>query len=253
MILTVAELCDKAAQYLQSISVGNKNYSYTPTDSLKNGGIIKTYNFDIQCPDYCTYYDKGTEFLGMSEEEVQKLITIGYKTVTINMNIKTNEDIPEEYLKPVSNDDIKQDWDTYKQQCIYTKLNSTAYVGVTSLFVFLYLFRYFVDIRFCQFSDIYTKTHIWLYKTGDLEYNPASMELASKSFIDKSMMDAYINTLIEEIVNRDTHRVLGAATSTNSCSSSSSSSSCSSSSSSSSCSSSSSSSSSLFIAYFNLG
>ena len=79
------------------------------------------------------------------------------------------------------------------------------------------------------------------------------MILASNSIIDKTLIDSYINTLVTEIVNRDTHKVLGAAASTNSCSSSSSSSSCSSSSSSSSCSSSSSSSSSLFIAYFNLG
>lgn len=252
MILTVAELCDKAARYLQSILVGNKNYTYNPADSLKNGGIIKAYDFNITCPDYSRYYTRGTR-LGITEEEVKKLITDGKKVRTVKMYIKTNEDIPEEYIKPVSNNDIVTSWNNYKEQYIYTKLDSKAYVSVTSLFTFLYLFRYFVDTHFCQFSDIYTKTHVWLYKTGVVKYNPANMTLSKNNLMDKTMMDVYINTLVTEIVSRDTHKVLGAAASTNSCSSSSSSSSCSSSSSSSSCSSSSSSSSSLFIAYFNLG
>ena len=250
MILTIAELCDKAARYLQSITVGNKNNIYTPAEALKNGGTIKTYDFEIKCPDNCEYYPEGTR-IGAPEDTIKK--TLGYKNRTVKMYIKTNEDIGEEYLKAVSNSDIATDWNSYKNQYVYSKINSEAHVSVTSLFLFLYLFRYFIDTRFHQFSDIYTNTNIWLYKTGNIKYNPADMLLAGESFIDKSMMDSYINTLISEVVNRDTHTVLGAAASTNSCSSSSSSSSCSSSSSSSSCSSSSSSSSSLFIAYFNLG
>ena len=252
MILTVSELCDKAAKYLQSVSIGNKNSNYEPTDSLKSGNVIKTYNFQVETPDVAKYWPKNSR-LNLTEQEAAKQISIGTKSRTIKINIKTTEDIPEEYLKSVSNNGIVQDWDKYVNEFIYSKINSEAYVGVSSLFLFLYLFRYFIDTRFCQFSDIYTKAHIWLYKTGDAEYNPDNMILASNSIIDKTLIDSYINTLVTEIVNRDTHKVLGAAASTNSCSSSSSSSSCSSSSSSSSCSSSSSSSSSLFIAYFNLG
>lgn len=263
MILTVAELCDKAARYLQSISVGNKGYTYIPPDALKKGGEIKSYSFLVECPDECRYYEEVTR-LDIPEEDCIKLgLTKGKNNVrkypsegkkrTIQMYIKTNEDIPKEYIKPVSNDDIVKTWKDYAEQYIYTKLDGTTFVSITSLFTFLYLFRYFVDTHFCQFSDIYTKTSVWLYKTGVAEYNPTNMVISSENLMDKTMMDAYISTLVTEIVSRDTHKVLGAAASTNSCSSSSSSSSCSSSSCSSSCSSSSSSSSSLFIAYFNLG
>lgn len=252
MILTVSELCDKAAKYLQSVSIGNKNSNYEPADSLKNGNVIKTYNFQVETPDVANYYPKNSK-INLTEQEAEKLISIGTKKRTIKINIKTDENISEEYLNSISNNGIVQDWNNYVNEFVYSRINSKAYVGMSSLFLFLYLFRYFVDARFCQFSDIYTKAHVWLYKTGNVKYNPDNMVLADNSIIDKTLMDAYINTLVKEIVNRDTHKILGAAASTNSCSSSSSSSSCSSSSSSSSCSSSSSSSSSLFIAYFNLG
>lgn len=263
MILTIAELCDKAGKYLQSINIGNKNSNYVPDNTLKNGNTIKTYKFEIPTPSVTNYYPhdpkdpfnlsnpKNTK-INRPEDEITPTITSA-KIRTIRMYIKTNEDIPIEYLRSTSDFNILQDWSEYKKQFIYTKIDSDAYVGVSSLFVFLYLFRYFVDSRFCQFSDIYTQSNVWLYNTGSVDYDPAEMLLASNSIIDKTLMDTYINTLVTEIVNRDTHKVLGAAASTNSCSSSSSSSSCSSSSSSSSCSSSSSSSSSLFIAYFNLG
>lgn len=251
MILTIAELCDKAGKYLQSINIGNKNSNYVPDNTLKNGNTVKTYDFTVFTPSVANYYPKDT-IINKPDEEIKPTLTT-QKRRTIHMYIKTNEDIPVEYLTGVSNLNILQDWNEYKKQFIYTKISSDTYVGMSSLMVFLYYFRYFVDIRFCQFSDIYTQSNIWLYKTGSAKYEPTEMLLAEDNIIDKTLMDAYIDTLVTEIVNRDTHKVLGAAASTNSCSSSSSSSSCSSSSSSSSCSSSSSSSSSLFIAYFNLG
>ena len=47
MILTLTQLCDKAANYLQSIKIGNKNANYMPNNSLKAGTTLKTYSFTI--------------------------------------------------------------------------------------------------------------------------------------------------------------------------------------------------------------
>ena len=239
MILTLAELCDKAANYLQSIKIGNKNTTYSPEGSLKAGTTLKTYSFNIQCPAYI--------------DSTNPAAYTGKVTRTVQLNIKTNENIPSVYLKAVSDSGIVADWNDFKDRYIYSKLNSNTYVSLSSMFLFLYLFRYFVDTRFCQFTDIYTKSSVWLYKTGSVAYAPSNLGLAGNSVIDKAIMDTYINTLVSEIVQRDTLKTLKASSSSNSCSSSSSSSSCSSSSSSSSRTSSSSSSSSLFIAYFNMG
>lgn len=229
MIASVAELCDKALEYLLSISVGNKNATYSPSGSLKSGTVLKTYSFSIATPDVNTSVAR-----------------------TSTMSISTNESIPSAYLTAVDNAKITSDWNSYKTNYIYTKISSNTRISLSSMFLFLYLFRYFVDKKFCLFTDIYTQSSVWLYNTGTVTYSPGDMSLNLNS-LDSSAMNTYMTTLINEITSRDTLKTLKASSSNNSCSSSSCSSSCSSSSSSSSCSSSSSSSSSLFIAYFNIG
>ena len=220
MISTIGELCNKALEYLLSINVSNKNTTYSPTGSLKAGTVLKTYNFAIKTPS-----------------------VNGQVSRTSTMSITTNENIPTQYLTSVSNATITSHWNSYVQSYIYTKLSPDTYVSVSSMFLFLYLFRYFVDKRFCLFTDIYTKSSVWLYNTGNVTYSPSSMEL-NKNVLDATTMNKYMTTLIEEIASRDTIKTLKASSTSNSCSSSS----CSSS-----CSSSSSSSSSLFIVYFNIG
>lgn len=229
MISTVGELCDQALIYLDSISTGNKNSAYTPSEHLKAGGVLKTYTFTITCPDI----NKST-------------------TKTSSLYIKTSEDIPQAYLKSYSSTQLMADWNLYRDEKIFSQLSSSTFVSVSSLFHFLYLFRFFVDHKFCQFTDIYTKSKIWLYNTSNGIPNPELFQPISERTLSKETLDSYISALIKEIINRNSLKTLKASSSSNSCSSSSSSSSCSSSSSSSSCSSSSSSSSSLFIAYFNL-
>ena len=220
MISNIEELCNKALDYLLSINVGNKGKTYTPSGTLKSGGLLKEYNFTIYTPGVNT--------------QVSRISTI---------SISTNENIPSTYLKSVDNTKITSDWNSYRNNYIYTKLTPTTHISVSSMFLFLYLFRYFVDKKFCMFTDIYTKSSIWLYNTSDVTYSPSTMSL-DNNILDISTMNAYMNTLINEITSRDTLKVLKASSSNNSCSSSS----CSSS-----CSSSSSSSSSLFVAYFNIG
>lgn len=229
MIQTILELCDKAQEYLLTINVGNKNKTYTPTGTLKSGGVLKTYSFSYTAP-------------GVNEPV----------TKTSTMTISTSGNIPNNYLTSVSTNKMIQDWEDYRDNHILTKINSETYISLSSMFYFLYLFRYFIDKKFCMFTDIYGKSYVWLYNTSTVTYSPSDMNLEDK-VLSATDMDTYISTLISEIANRDTLQTLVASTSSNSCSSSSSSSSCSSSSSSSSCSSSSSSSSSLFIAYFNIG
>ena len=220
MIKSVEELCNKALEYLLSISVGNKNMTYTPSDSLKSGGLLKTYNFNIYTPGASTRVSR-----------------------TSTMSISTNENIPSAYLTSVDNNKITTDWNNYRNTYIYPKLSPDTHVSVSSMFLFLYYFRYFVDKKFCLFTDIYTKASVWLYNTSNVTYTPTNLSLGANT-LDVYMMNSYMNTLIKEITTRDTLKTLKASSSSNSCSSSS----CSSS-----CSSSSSSSSSLFVAYFNIG
>lgn len=230
MISTIGELCDAALNYLITINVGNKYKTYTPEGSLRPGTIIKKWDYVMRVPTYNSCRDVNT-----------------------NISVQTVEPIPNEYLASVTNQKIADDWNEYKHQYILPKINSDVYISVSSMFYFIYLLRHFIDKRFKLFTDIYGITSVWLYNTqSSISYSPANI-LLNDNEINDSVVDKYVNALINEVVSRDTLKTLQASTSFNSCSSSSSSSSCSSSSSSSSCSSSSSSSSSLFIAYFNLG
>lgn len=230
MISTIGELCDAALSYLITIDVGNKYRTYTPKGSLQQGTTIKKWDYPIRVPAYNGHADINTSIL-----------------------VKTIEPIPNEYLTSVTNEKITSDWNEYRNKYIFPKIHADVYISVSSMFYFIYLLRHFIDKRFKMFTDIYGMTSVWLYNTqSSVSYSPTDI-LLNDDEINDSMIDKYVDALIEEVVSRDTIKTLQASTSFNSCSSSSSSSSCSSSSSSSSCSSSSSSSSSLFIAYFNLG
>ena len=229
MASTIGELCDKALAYLLTISVGNKDATYTPSGSLKSGTVLKTYSFSVTVP-----------------------AVNASTSTTATLNIATSESIPSAYLTAVTNAKITSDWNAYKTSYIYPKITSKTHISLSSLFQFLYLFRYFVDKKFCLFTDIYTKSSVWLYNTSTVTYSPSTMDMSATT-INATSMSNYMKILISEIVNRDTLKTLAATSSTNCSSSSSSSSSCSSSSCSSSSCSCSSSSSSLFIAYFNLG
>lgn len=228
MISTVSELCDKALEYILTIPAKNKNAAYTPSGTLKKGNTLKTYNFGITCPDV--------------NKSVSK---------TASVFIETGEDIPAAFLAAIIADEIKSDWDTYKNQYILTRLTSNTPVSISSLFLFLYLFRYFLDNKFTLFTDIYAKQSVWLYNTGTIAAPPQGMNIDIEQ-INMTNMSSYMSALVGQIIAGKNFKTLEAASSTNSCSSSSCSSSCSSSSSSSS-SSCSSSSSSLFIAFFNIG
>lgn len=229
MLSTIGDLCDAALQYLLLVSIGNKYKRYAPNGSLKNGYTLKQWNYNLTVPADNRHINTSA-----------------------NVSVRTAETIPDQYLTEVSNAKITSDWDTYKKKNIYPKLNADMHISTSSMFYFIYLFRYFVDRHFKMFTDIYGQSCVWLYNTGNVTYSPTDMDIREKE-ISVSAIEKYVDTLIDEVVSRDTIQTLQASTSFNSCSSSSSSSSCSSSSSSSSCSSSSSSSSSLFIAYFNLG
>ena len=228
MISTVSELCDKALEYILTVPAKNKNAAYTPSGTLKNGATLKTYNFGITCPDV--------------NQSVSK---------TASLFIKTGEDIPAAFLSAASTDKIKSDWNTYKNQYILTRLTSNTQISVSSLFLFLYLFRYFLDNKFALFTDIYAMQSAWLYNTGGIPTPPQGMNIDIEQ-LNMTNLNSYMSALVGQIIAGNNFKTLKAASSTNSCSSSSCSSSCSSSSSSSS-SSCSSSSSSLFIAFFNIG
>lgn len=228
MLSTIDDLCDAALAYLLTISLGNKYKRYSPAGSLQSGAVLKKWEYNLQVP-----------------------AQDGYANTKANVIVNTTESIPEKYLIQISDSTIEKDWNQYKEKYIYPKLSGDTYISTSSMFYFIYLFRYFVDKHCKMFTDIYGQSFVWLYNTETVTYSPADMTIKENE-TNVSTIEKYVNVLIDEIVARDTIQTLHASTSFNSCSSSSSSSSCSSSSSSSSCSSSSSSSSSLFIAYFNL-
>jgi hypothetical protein len=229
MLSTIGDLCDTALEYLLTVPIGNHYKRYVPTGTLRNGGTLKNWTYHIRVPAYNTHVD-----------------------TTASVSVYTSESIPEKYLAKVTDSKITEDWNSYKKNYIYPKVPANTYISTSSMFGFIYLFRYFVDKHLKMFTDIYGKSYVWLYDTENVTYSPTDIKMTQDK-TDVSTIEKYVDTLIDEVVTRDTIQTLHASTSFNSCSSSSSSSSCSSSSSSSSCSSSSSSSSSLFIAYFNLG
>lgn len=231
MISTIGELCDAALSYLLMVNVGNKYKRYMPTGSLDTGTCLKQWTYKLRVP---------------AEN--------GYVDTEASIGVHTSESIPESYLNKVTDSKITDDWNKYKKMYIYSKINQDTYISTSSMFYFIYLFRYFIDKHFKMFTDIYGKSFVWLYNTAnDVTYSPTNLSLKENE-TTVSSIEKYVDILIDEVASRETIQTLQASTSFNSCSSSSSSSSCSSSSSSSSCSSSSSSSSSsLFIAYFNLG
>ena len=229
MLSAVGDLCDAALQYLLLVHIENRYKRYIPNASLAKGYVLKKWDYNITVPADNRHIN-----------------------TTANIAVKTNDSIPNQYLTEVSNAKITSDWNAYKEKYIYPKINADLHISTSSMFYFIYLFRYFVDQHFKMFTDIYGQSCVWLYNTGTVTYSPIDMDIHEKE-VTASSVEKYVDTLVNEVMARDTIQTLKASTSFNSCSSSSSSSSCSSSSSSSSCSSSSSSSSSLFIAYFNLG
>jgi hypothetical protein len=220
MINSIEELCDKALEYILSISIGNKGKRYTPTGNLSSTSTtnLKDYNCNIQYP-------------GVN--------SVNTKTATFS--IRTSGTIPEKYLKSVTNTQIKTEWNAYRDSYIYKIISPDNYVSVSSMILFLYYFRYFVDKKFCMFTDIYASSSVWLYNTEKVTYAPKNILLNGDFTLTTSEINNYMNILIDEITSGDTLKVLNASTSCSSCSSSSSSSS-------SSCSCSS-----AFIIYFNIG
>ena len=207
MISTIGELCDAALNYLITINAGNKYKTYTPEGSLRPGTIMKKWDYVMRVPTYNSCRDVNT-----------------------NISVQTVESIPNEYLASVTNQKIADDWNKYKHQYIFPKINSDVYISVSSMFYFIYLLRHFIDKRFKLFTDIYGITSVWLYNTqSSISYSPANI-LLNDNEINDSVVDKYVNALINEVISRDTLKTLQASTSFNSCSSSSSSSSCSSSS-----------------------
>ena len=83
MISSIAELCDKALEYILSVPAQNRDYDYTPKGSLKKDTVLKTYTFDIFCG--------------------------GSTNRKSTMYIKTNEVIPARYTNRASDEKITND------------------------------------------------------------------------------------------------------------------------------------------------
>lgn len=152
--MTISDLCNQVLVYLQTIATQNKSGVYTPKDSLVKGGEVKRYTIGItHCPGYHpkTHYSQVTN---------------------INHIIRTNESIPSSYLQQATNERIKNDWNAFKNNHISRILKMNETISVSSIFVFIYLVRCFINTRFALFTDVYNTSRVWLYNTAQsVNYN----------------------------------------------------------------------------------
>lgn len=238
--LELQTLYSKALTYLLSIQVGNKNKKYIPTGNLVKDSVIKTVTYAIKSGVKVEHH--------YNEDDGARVMNNTNMDQSANITIKTREEIPLEFLNSITNDNIVNDWNSYKVNYIEPRIGNKKYVGISEVCLFLYLFKYFVDKKFKQFSDSFTKNFVWLYNSNSVAYSPTDLTVVPAEMTDSIASD-YITALVQETVRSDFLSILAASAAASSSSSSSCSSSCSSSSCSSSCSSSSSS---VFIAYFNI-
>lgn len=190
--MTISQLCDQVLVYLQSIGISNKNTTYTPSGSLTSGGDIDSY--------YVTNVQRS-----ISKNVVQKGTVYHY--------IKTNENINSVYRASVTNDRIKNDWIAFKNTYISKMLNANDTISLSSMFVFIYLVRCFIDARFTLFTNAYNTSRVWLYNTSSsVNYN-VNTSVASTNFNDLSgvtNLNTIVSAFADEVSSRRHIHVLKA-------------------------------------------
>ena len=188
--MTISQLCDQVLVYLQSIGISNKNTTYTPSGSLVSGGNIDTY--------YVTNVQRS-----ISKNVVQNGTVYHY--------IKTNENINSVYRASVTNDRIKNDWIAFKNTYISKMLNANDTISLSSMFVFIYLVRCFINTRFALFTDVYHTSYVWLYNTSQsVNYN-VNDNIVSTTLNDMSgitNLKQIVNACVDEITSRNYIHIL---------------------------------------------
>ena len=188
--MTISELCNQVLTYLQMINISNKNKVYTPSGSLSNGGNVHSYT-------------KSGVKRGVKKNTVENL--------SVSHIVKTNQSISAVYTAQVTNDRISSDWNTFKNTYISKMLNINETISLSSMFVFIYLVRCFMDARFVLFMDVYNKNRVWLYNTStSVDYN-ISGYIAPTDFVDFSgvtTLSNIISVFADEVSSKRNMQVL---------------------------------------------
>ena len=146
--MTISDLCNQTLIYLQKIDIKNKNGKYTPSGSVANGAEVGRRTFGVT---HCPSYHRATNY-----SQVTNVVHV----------VRTNESIPSQYLQQASNERIKNDWINFKNNYISKILKLNETISISSMFVFIYLIRCFINTRFALFTDVYRNSYVWLYNTS---------------------------------------------------------------------------------------
>lgn len=188
--MTISDLCNQVLIYIQSINIGNKSGTYTPSGSLANGSWIRTRSANV--------------VHGTAKDVVE--------TLSIQHIVYTNGSINSAYLSQATNDRIKNDWNSFKNTYISKMLNSNETISLSSILVFIYLVRCFIDARFMLFTDVYNQSYVWLYNTSSsVSYNVA--DVIPTTFTDTSgvnNLNSIISAFADEVSSRRQITILSA-------------------------------------------
>jgi hypothetical protein len=194
--MQIYELYNEVLAYLLKIPTGNKSAAYTPSGSLVNGATLKSWTTKIQ---YCPSATMGS-------------IT-AYSNVT--QVVKTSEDIPAAYKTQATDARITSDWTAFKNAYMSKMFNSENTLSLSSIFVFIYLVRCFIDARFTLFTDVYHTSYVWLYNTSSSVDYRVNSNISVAKFTNNygktnavSNLNTIINALAAEISDRRSFYIL---------------------------------------------
>lgn len=194
--MTINDLCNNVLIYILSINISNKSSVYTQSGYLKvNGNAIQTHTYNIQ---YCP-----SAYGGDGE---QKRVDNFVSTATVTQTVKTSETINSVYRQQATDERITDDWNKFKTSYISKMLNVNETISLSSIFVFMYLVRCFIDTRFALFTDAYHNTFVWLYNTSTTVDYKISNNVVPSDFTNTSkgvdVLDTFISAFVEEILSR---------------------------------------------------
>lgn len=193
--MTVAELCNQVLVYLQTIDIQNKTGKYTPSGSVVNGAEVGRRTFGVR---HCPSFHKGVNYS---------------KVTNVVHAVRTNESIPSQYLQQASNERIKNDWINFKNNYISKILKMNETISISSMFVFIYLVRCFINTRFALFTDVYHNSYVWLYNTNtsvDYQVNGNIVPAEYHDMSGVAVLKQIAGAIADDAANRNYVHVLKA-------------------------------------------
>ena len=206
--MTINDLCNNVLIYILSINISNKTSAYVQSGYFGvNGTALQTHTYNIKyCP---SAYGGGGPW---------KQTDVWVTNAIVTQTVKTSETIDAVYCEQATEERIINDWNNFKSSYISKMLNVNETISLSSIFVFMYLVRCFIDARFVLFTDAYHNAFVWLYNTSTtVDYkisnnvSPSEFTKNSKGF---NVLDTFISALVDEVSNRSSVHILKSILST---------------------------------------